>query len=156
MALLDVARVANSTGGEIERLWTLELNLGPVGYFAALTGEENEMLAVGAANVLLDQGLVPEPIRDRMVRLASYQSVQLRAFVTAEYDYERAHAVLATPLRPTDALVKRQLAANCGFDPSEMMAIGSSGSFAPARFCRFPPRRRRRRAPADGEGRCRC
>ena len=60
-----------------------------------------------------------------MVRLASYQSVQLRAFdfFMSEYDYERAHAVLATPLRPTDALVKRQLAASCGFDPSEMMAI---------------------------------
>ena len=126
MALLDVGRAGDSTAGEIERLWTLEkLNLGPVGYFALLTNDADEILAVGAANVLLDQGLVPEPIRDRMVRLAGYQSVQLRAFdfFMSEYDYERAHAVLATPLRPTDALIKRQLAASFGVDPAEMMTI---------------------------------
>ena len=75
--------------------------------------------------MLLDQDVVPDALRDRMVALATYQSVQLRAFdfFIADYDYERARAVLETPLRPTDALIKRQLAAALGVDPAEMATI---------------------------------
>jgi hypothetical protein len=60
-----------------------------------------------------------------MVELATYQSIQLRAFdfFIADYDYDRARAVLETPLRPTDALIKRQLAASLGVDPAELAAI---------------------------------
>ena len=111
---------------EIERLWTLQkLALGPVGYFASLAEGDNEILAVGAANVLLDQDVVPDALRGRMVALATYQSVQLRAFdfFVGDYDYDSARAVLETPLRPTDALIKRQFAAALGVDPAEMATI---------------------------------
>jgi tetratricopeptide (TPR) repeat protein len=126
VALAEATRPADAAAAEIERLWTLErLNLGPVGYFASLANGDNEILAVGAANVLLDQGAVPDSLRGRMVELATYQSIQLRAFdyFMSDYDYERARAVLETPLRPTDALVKRQLAASLGVDPAELAAI---------------------------------
>ena len=135
IALAPAPRPADAVAAQIERLWTLELSLGPVGYFAALAGDDDEILAVGAANALLDQGVVPDSLRDRMVRLATYQSVQLRAFdfFMADYDYERARAVLDTPLRPTDALIKRQLAASLGVDPVELARSRSNASSAPAR-----------------------
>ncbi len=126
MALVDFARDADPTLGEIERLWTLEkLNLGPVGYFAALTNDDDEILAVGAANVLLDQDAAPASVWDRIVALSKYQSVQLRAFdfFMGGYEYDRARAVLETPLRPTDDLVKRQLAATYEVEPLETMTI---------------------------------
>ena len=42
---------------------------------------------------------------DRIVCLSKYQSVQLRAFdfFMANYEYDRARAVLETPLRPSDS-----------------------------------------------------
>ncbi len=126
IAVAEMERPADAAAAEIERLWTLErLNLGPLGYFASLANGDDEILAVGAANVLLDQGVVPDSLRDRIVSLATYQSIQLRAFdfFLDDFDYDRARAVLDTPLRSTDALIKRQLAASLGVDPAELKAI---------------------------------
>jgi hypothetical protein len=121
----DVIRAKGSAATEIERLWTLEkMNLGPVNYYAALAAEENEILAVGAVNVLLDQGVVPVTANDVIVRLSRFHSVQLRAFdfYVDNFDHPHAEAVLATPLRSSD-MVKRQLVAKYNDDKVELATI---------------------------------
>jgi hypothetical protein len=126
MALTDAPRPADEEATQVERLWALDkLNLGPVGYFTALTNDEDEILAVGAANVLLDQSVAPESVWDRIVSLSKHQSVQLRAFdfFMSNYEYERARAVLETPMRESDHLIKRQLAATFEVDALEMVEI---------------------------------
>ncbi len=126
MALTETPRSADAEAREVERLWTLnKMSLGPAGYFTALTNDSDEILAVGAANVLLDQRLAPRSVWDRIVGLSKHQSVQLRAFdfFMANYEYERARAVLETPLRASDHLIKRQLAATFEVEPLEMVEI---------------------------------
>ncbi len=126
LALTEAPLPADDEASQVERLWTLDkLNLGPVGYFTALTNDSDEILAVGAANVLLDQSVAPETVWDRIVDLSKHQSVQLRAFdfFVSNFEYERARAVLETPLRPSDHLIKRQLAATFEVDALEMIDI---------------------------------
>ena len=111
---------------QIERLQGLEvMNLGPVGYFAGLLESGDEILAAGAANVLLDQDVAPQSSWDRIISLSKYPSVQLRAFdfFIANYEYDRARAVLQTPLRADDQLIKRQLAAIFDVDPLTTVEI---------------------------------
>jgi tetratricopeptide (TPR) repeat protein len=126
MALTEAPRAADEAATQVERLSMLErLNLGPVGYFVALTNQEDEIVAIGAANVLLDQSVAPESVWSRIIGLAKFQSVQLRAFdfFMSNYEYERARAVLETPLREGDRLIKRQLAAIYEVDAVEMLEI---------------------------------
>jgi hypothetical protein len=121
----DVIRAKDSPTAEIERLWTLDkMNLGPAGYYGALANDENEILAVGAANVLLDQAIVSSELFDTIVRLSRFQSIQLRAyeFFVENFEHRRAEAVLATPLRPSD-FVKAQLIAKYNDDRVELERI---------------------------------
>ncbi len=110
----EVIQVQPDTARTIERLWALQkMNLGPLGYYAALTLDSDPILAVGGANILLEQETIPDLALDRIIELSVHQSVQLRAFdyFLERYDHARARRVLDTPIEETPAIIKRLLTA---------------------------------------------
>lgn len=80
----------------IERVWQLnKMNDGPVGYYCSLLESANEVIAVGAANILLDQKQVPHHVRSKITELSKYASVRFRAFqyFMGEFDHDHAKQV---------------------------------------------------------------
>jgi hypothetical protein len=131
---MKTAEIRNEVAGagpdaeeaQIERLLLLDkLKLGPVGYYTALLREDDEILAVAAANVLLSEGAVSEDMRDRIVSLCGSLSVQLRAFdfLMKEYDYDRVRAAIDTPGRSSDELIRRHFEATLGNDRERLADI---------------------------------
>src|SRR5579863_62201 len=126
VVLAEASRGADEEARQIDRLALLDkIKLGPIGYFAALTNDSDDILAIGAARVLLDQNAAPQTVWDRLLALSIYPSIQPRAydFFVASFEYERARAVLGAPLRTSDHLIERQLAATFAVDPLETSDI---------------------------------
>src|SRR5579863_9369775 len=126
VVLAEASRGADEEARQIDRLALLDkIKLGPIGYFAVLANDSDDILAIGAARVLLDQDAAPEWIWDRIVALSAYPSIQSRAFdfFISNFDYERARAALETPVPASDSLIKRQLASISMVDPLETIDI---------------------------------
>lgn len=131
---MKTAEIRNDVAGagpdpeeaQIDRLWLLDkLKLGPVGYYAALASSDEDILAVGAANALLNESAVPEDLKDRMVALSTAQSVQMRAFdfFLKEYDHDRLRAVIDMPGRSSDESIRQHFEATLANDWEELVGI---------------------------------
>ncbi|THD46442.1 MAG: hypothetical protein E7774_06405, partial [Bradyrhizobium sp.] len=126
MVLAEANRGADEEARQIERLLLLDkMKLGPIGYFAVLANDSDDILAIGAARVLIDQDAAPEWVWDRIVALSAYPSIQSRAFdfFISNFDYERARTALETPLRASADLIERQLASIFTVAPPETIDI---------------------------------
>ena len=150
----EVIQVQPDTARTIERLWALQkMNLGPLGYYAALTLDSDPILAVGGANILLEQETIPDLALDRIIELSVHQSVQLRAFdyFLERYDHARARRVLDTPIEETPAIIKRLLTATYFQDFDVLYEVEIAGFYRTG-----TPESLAKAALAAERRRCRC
>ena len=98
----------------------MTMQAGPLKYYSGLLHNSSNFVAIGAANVLLDQKVIQRSDIKKIIDLSKYQSIYLRAyeFFVETYDYESAQCVISQEIYGDPNAIQKYVIAKYSNDSS--------------------------------------